>query len=153
MSGRPRAEGDGSAWSVSEDWESAHGLVNDLLLVQLTDSMVSDLRERFAQEPLFLEVIEALQDLDGDKPERERHRARHRALGYMIDEGRLWKIADGKSTRARAKLECVSQKEATELARQIHADNGHWGRDLTKLQLMDRIVSPRLDQSIVKALL
>lgn len=153
MSGRPRMNGDGSAWSVSEDWEASHGLVNDLLLIQPTDTAIVELQERFKQEPLFLEVIAALLDLDSSKPERERRRARHRAIGYMIEEGRLWRIADGKSMRARARLECVSQLEAKEMARQVHTDNGHWGRDLTKLQLMDRIVSPRLDKSIVNALL
>jgi hypothetical protein len=45
------------------------------------------------------------------------------------------------------------RKEAIALAKDVHANNGHWGRDLTKLQLMDRITSPSLDRSIVTALL
>ncbi|KIK25793.1 hypothetical protein PISMIDRAFT_96162 [Pisolithus microcarpus 441] len=39
------------------------------------------------------------------------------------------------------------------MAREEHTRNGHWGRDLTKLKLMDKVYSPRLDQSIVTALL
>jgi hypothetical protein len=64
MSDHPRKDGDGSAWSVKEDWESAHGLVNDLFLIQPTDetlkSVATELRKCFKEEPLFLEVIEAL---------------------------------------------------------------------------------------------
>ncbi|KAG2739639.1 hypothetical protein P692DRAFT_201668005, partial [Suillus brevipes Sb2] len=155
-SGQPQKDGDGSAWSVSEDWETERGLVNDLFLIQQTDStsgmLVTELCNRFKEEPLFLEIIEALFSLDSDKPERERRRAKHRALGYIVEDGRLWRIADGKSTRARARVECVTKKEAMVLAKEAHENNGHWGRDLTKLQLMDRIASPSLDQSIVTAL-
>jgi transposase InsO family protein len=115
--------------------------------------LVTELCNRFKEEPLFLEIIEALFSLDSDKPERERRRAKHRALGYIVEDGRLWRIADGKSTRARARVECVTKKEAMVLAKEAHENNGHWGRDLTKLQLMDRIASPSLDQSIVTALL
>ncbi|KAG2743517.1 hypothetical protein P692DRAFT_20745618, partial [Suillus brevipes Sb2] len=53
----------------------------------------------------------------------------------------------------RARVECVTKKEAMVLAKEAHENNGHWGRDLTKLQLMDQIASPSLDQSIVTALL
>jgi hypothetical protein len=38
-SGHPQEDGDGSAWSVKEDWEAGHGLVNDLFLIQQTDSI------------------------------------------------------------------------------------------------------------------
>ncbi|KAG2048152.1 hypothetical protein BDR06DRAFT_1073349, partial [Suillus hirtellus] len=153
MSGRPRENGDGSAWSVNEDWESAHGLVNDLLQVDVTDMLVTELRTRFANEPLFLEVIDAMHNLDSAKSEQDRKRARHRALGYSIEDGRLWRIADGKSIRTRLRLECISQEEAVEMAMQEHTKNGHWGRDLTKLKMMDCIYSPKLDRSITKAIL
>jgi transposase InsO family protein len=157
MSGHPRMDGDGSAWSVNEDWESAHGLVNDLFSIQTTEStlesLVPDLHNHFKEEPLFLDIIDALLNLNSNKPEQERRRAQHHALGYMIEDGRLWHIADGKNTRARSRMECVSQKEATALAKEVHATNGHWGRDLTKLQLMECIASPHLDRSIIRALL
>lgn len=52
----------------------------------------------------------------------------------------------------KARRECISQEEATEMAMQEHGKNGHWGRDLTKLKLMDHIYSLRLDQSIVTTL-
>jgi hypothetical protein len=67
-------------------------------LLQPPDTAIAELQEHFKQEPLFLEVIAALLDLDSSKPECKHRRARHRAIGYMIEEGRLWCIADGKST-------------------------------------------------------
>ena len=68
---------------------------------------------------------------------------------YMIDEGKLWRIAGGHRTRARARVECVSPKEAIKLARDEHAKNGHWQRDSVKKALLDRIWSPGLDGSIL----
>jgi hypothetical protein len=73
-------------------------------------------------------------------------------LGYQIDDGRLWRIGDGKSTRARARLECVTQEEAKALAHTEHEKGGHFGRDLIKIALLDRICSPRLDKSIMAAI-
>jgi transposase InsO family protein len=112
-----------------------------------------DLRKRFTKEPLFSEVIEAIYDLDRERSDRERRRARHRAVGYQIDNGKLWRITNGRSIRARARVECISQTEAIELAKLEHGNNGHWGRDLVKLKMLDKIWSPRLDQSIVNAIL
>jgi hypothetical protein len=45
------------------------------------------------------------------------------------------------------------KKEAVELARKEHENRGHWHRDNIKLALMDRIHSPALDSSIVKAIM
>jgi hypothetical protein len=49
----------------------------------------------------------------------------------------------------RPHLECVTQKEAVELARIKHEKGGHFGRDLIKISLLDRICSPQLDKSIM----
>jgi len=99
--GRERVEGDGSGWTVSEDWEGARGLVNDLFGVS-EEVTLTALQNRFKSEPLFFDVIGALCDIDQEKTERERKWARHRALGYMIEDGKLWQIVDGKSIRAKA---------------------------------------------------
>jgi transposase InsO family protein len=150
--GRERTTDDGSTWLICEDWEASRGIVNDLFGIY-PDEVVSSLCERFTDEPIFLEVVQAITKMDSHRNERERNRARHRAEGYQIEEGKLWRIADGKSIRAKPRLECISQTEAIELAKHEHHNNGHWGRDLTKLQLMDRIHSPRLDQSVTIAIL
>ena len=143
-------DGDGSQWTVSEDWETSKGLTQDIFYITSpTDPEAVQLKERFKEEPIFLEVIDALLNLDQGKSIRLRKRARHRASEYMIEDSRLWRIAGGHRNRAKAKTECVTKIEATELAQKQHTENGHWGRDATKKALMDRIWSPNLDSSVV----
>ncbi|KZP06515.1 hypothetical protein FIBSPDRAFT_764317 [Athelia psychrophila] len=156
FTGAAKVDADGHKVSVNPDWEARTGLVHDMfavLAVSDLDKTSAQLRGRFANEPMFLQVIDAIWNLDYAKTVREKRRARHRALGYMIDEGKLWRLGDGKTTRVRPRLKCVSQAEAIVLAREEHATKGHWRRDLIKNQLVDRICSPRLDKSITTAIL
>ncbi|KIJ91496.1 hypothetical protein K443DRAFT_654402 [Laccaria amethystina LaAM-08-1] len=122
--------------------------VNDECVHANSDE-VTTLRERFKDVPILLEVIDALLELDQGTSLRKRKRAHHRASEYMIENGKLWRVATGHRTRARARVECVSPEEAVELARSEHAKNGHWQRDSIKKTLLDRIWSPGLDGSIV----
>ena len=147
----PHIQGDGHDWTVDPSWEANMGLTYDIWTTQL-DSEQTSLRERFANEPVFLDVIDAMNNVDHGKRVRDKRRARHRMLGYQIEKGRLYRIGDGKSTRARPRLECVTQQEAVELARIEHEKGGHFGRDLIKISLLDRICSPRLDKSIMTAI-
>lgn len=148
--GLPNEEGDGSQWTVSEDWETAAGLTHDIFLItDPTTPEVIELRERFKGEPIFLEVIEALLDLDQGKSIQVRKRARHRASEYMIEGNQLWKVAGGHHSRARAKVKCITKEEAIALAQKEHTERGHWGRDAVKKTLMDSVWSPNLDSSIV----
>jgi RNase H-like domain found in reverse transcriptase len=151
--GTEHDDADGSSWTVSEDWETNTGLTHDLF--QLTDASapeISSLRERFKNEPIFTEVIDAILELDQGTSLRLRKWARHRASEYMIEDGRLWRVAGGHSTRARSRVECVTRDEATQLAKHEHESNGHWQRDSVKKSLLDRIWSPGLDASIVKGI-
>ena len=148
--GLPNENGDGSQWTVSEDWETAAGLTHDIFYT--TDPAtpeVAQLRNRFKDEPIFLEVIDALLNLDHGKSVRLRKRARHRASEYLMEDNKLWKIAGGHHNRARAKVECITKAETIALAQKEHAERGHWGRDAVKKSLMDRIWCPNLDSSIV----
>jgi hypothetical protein len=70
----------------------------------------------------------------------------------MIEDGRLWYIAGGTRARAKSRQECVTQEEAGQLAKEEHEKGGHWHRDSIKISLLDKIYSPKLDQSIVKAI-
>jgi hypothetical protein len=69
--GHPWDEGleDGSNWTVSEDWEANSGLINDILTTEIsTDpNMFSSLQQQFANEPIFLEVIESIAQLNSEK--------------------------------------------------------------------------------------
>lgn len=157
---REPSPGDGAEWTVNEDWEAARGIVQDLFEVSSSPSRINvpnvqftELRTRFQYEPLFLEIVDTLCDLDSDQPVNVKRRARHRAQQFFIEDNKLWKIPNHTTTRAHSKLECVSQEEAVELARREHTEHGHWGRDMVKLQLMDQICSPRLNKSITTAML
>ena len=68
--GRERIEDDGSGWTVSEDWEETRGLVNDLFRVS-EEATLTELQEQFKNEPLFLNVIGALCDLNQGKTDWE----------------------------------------------------------------------------------
>ena len=94
--GLPNEQGDGSQWTVFEDWEAVTGLTHDIFLItDPTNPEVSQLKERFGNEPIFLEVIEAILNLDQGKDVHIRKRARHRASEYMLENGKLWRVAGG----------------------------------------------------------
>jgi hypothetical protein len=54
-----------------------------------------ELRKQFTAEPMFLSILDALLELDHSKSTRDRSKAQHQAKEYMIDKGKLWRIADG----------------------------------------------------------
>jgi hypothetical protein len=150
----PTEPGDGHEWTVSEDWEARTRLANDIFNVNLTqpESTYNALRNRFAKESVFLEVIDSMFELDQGKSLKVRKRAKHKAKGYMIEDDKLWRVGD-ESNRARARLECVTKEETVKLAWEEHRNNGHFHRDNIKATLLDRITSPNMDQSITKAIM
>jgi transposase InsO family protein len=159
--GAPKVYGDGSEWTVSPDWEARSGIVNDLFTVSIEEATylvmpvpegTAALRERFKEELMYLQVIDALTELDFGADERERKRARHRASQYFIEEGKLWRLGGGAGVRARPRRECITRAEARAKAVEVHAERGHFHRDSIKLALMDKFHSPRMDESILKAI-
>ena len=101
---------------------------------------------------MYMSILDALLELDHGKSAWDRNRAQHRAKEYMIDGGKLWRIADGRTSRARAQLECVTQVEMAELARVQHETGGHYMRDMVKMALLDKYSGSRVDQVIVKGI-
>lgn len=93
--GTDKTPGDGSEWTVTPDWEEVTGLVHDLYHVaDLPDLTV--LRERFKDEPLFLDVIDAIIGLaSNDTTLRERKCAQHQKTQYMLKDGKLWFVGGG----------------------------------------------------------
>ncbi|TFK64745.1 hypothetical protein BDN72DRAFT_774190, partial [Pluteus cervinus] len=156
MEGVAKEGGDGSEWTVSEDWETGHGLVHDLFAVSPHSRTLTTeeeaLRIRFESEPVFTEVLGAIWELDHGVSPKKRARARHRATEYLVDEGKLWRLRGGSSTRARSRVECITKEEARKEAENEHKDRGHWGRDAIKKHLMDRIWCPKLDDAILYAI-
>jgi len=143
--------GDGHNWTVDEDWYTNSGLSHDIYQITTTAEH-EQLRTRFAAKPMFTSILDALLELDHGKSPREQRKAKHRAKDFMIKGGKLWRIADGRTSRARAHLECVTQAEMIELARAQHEMGGHFMRDMVKLELMDKYHGSRVDQAIVKGI-
>lgn len=144
-------KGDGHEWTVSEDWETTTGLTHDLFQVT-TPTGYEALQIRFRNEPMFLSILEALLELEHGNNAREKRKAKHRARDYMIEDGKLWQIGDGKLARARSKRECVTEAEMVELAKELHKKGGHFHRDNVKLALMDAYVGTRVDRCIIKGI-
>jgi hypothetical protein len=152
--GQPYRENDGSSWSVLPDWEHARGLHYDLFSVENTDTITTvhdELRKRFSNEHVFVEVIDALLGITGASTDSERKRAAHRAKGYFIEDNKLWRLGVHTPTRSVPRQECVTRAEATQFAREEHAKL-HMRRDHIRAQLLDRIYSPLLDLSIATAI-
>ena len=111
------------------------GLVHDTWSTALDDSNAAFCLH-FVDE-LILEVIDTMHNIDHGRHVCDKHCAHHRMLGYQLEDGHLWHIGDGKSTRAHTRLECVSQVEGKELAWVEHKSDGHFGWDLIKILLLD----------------
>ena len=69
----------------------------------------------------------------------------------MIKDGKLWQVGNGRSPRAWPCVECVPHSEAVMCVAEVHSQL-HFGRNHIKLQLLDTICSPQLDQSIISAI-
>ena len=68
--GREHTTDDGSTWLVCEDWEALRGIVNDLFGIY-PNEVVSSPCERFIDEPLFLEVVQAITKTNSHRNECE----------------------------------------------------------------------------------
>ncbi|KAL1693534.1 hypothetical protein GGG16DRAFT_48964, partial [Schizophyllum commune] len=150
--GRPRNETDGSTETVSPDWYTKSGAVFDMYQVTPKEEECDQLEERFQQVPLYRDVVRALRSAEDTDDTREAKRARHRALEYMIDDGRLWRVGGGKWRRARPRVECLNADEMMREARKEHARGGHLHRDAMKRKLADRFQTPGMDRIIMDAI-
>src|ERR1700676_3152675 len=151
--GQPHRESNGSSWSETPDREHAKGIYYDLFVVETVISTLhSSLREHFADEAVFLQVLHALLGITGASTEAERKRAKHHSEGYFVEDGKLWRLGGTTPTRAVARRECVTKAEAVQLAREEH-EKVHMHRNHIKMQLLDKIYSPLLDASIMTAIL
>ena len=89
----PLEDGDGHEWTVSEDWEARTSLENVIFLISdtITDNTPNpdydSLRKRFADESVFLEVIDALYEMNKGKSLRKQKRAHHKAKNCMVSDG------------------------------------------------------------------
>src|SRR6266481_1777346 len=84
----PSTGKDGADWMVQPDWEAHKGIVNNIMHIGEAEAH-AEIWECFKDDPWLSEVVEALTDSElGDICSRRR--ARHRALNFAIEDGKLW---------------------------------------------------------------
>ncbi|KAF8232415.1 hypothetical protein L208DRAFT_1271989, partial [Tricholoma matsutake] len=87
--------GDGSEWSVLLDWEATQGIKNDIMLVtEMTLTQNPHLLETCYKDDSFFQLI--IQYLLGHTTGTtisEHRRTVHRAEGFMIKDGKLWRVS------------------------------------------------------------
>jgi hypothetical protein len=150
---KPRPQ-DGSEWSVLPDWETAQGIRNDIM--SLTDREPQQgqhpLETRFKDDAFFQPIVQHLLGRRAGETISECKRARHRAEGFMIEDGKLWRVSAKADDRA-PRTECIPSTEGFQQALQCHRDHGHFGVDLVKLQLHDHFFWPGMDRDSRQAIL
>ncbi|KAJ7222189.1 hypothetical protein GGX14DRAFT_299541, partial [Mycena pura] len=144
---RKRSDKDGSNWSVLADWEASRGITRDIFTVTsapLGTPASHPLQMRFADDLFFAPIVDYLLGHRVGETIHERKRFAHRAAGFMIEHGKLWRVADSAARRV-ARTECIPTSLGFETALNVHALNGHFGVDSTKLKLSDRYFWPGMD--------
>lgn len=149
--------GEGREESVDPDWEAYKGLVADVhLLVEDTGS--GKVLERFTGDEYFGEITQYLvlgtvygDDMTPSNVERAQRRAAHRAVGFEVADGKLWRVA-GKGSHRAPRVECIPKREGLALALATHEATGHFGRDLTILTLQERYFWPNLRSDVITAI-
>ncbi|KIJ22817.1 hypothetical protein M422DRAFT_84382, partial [Sphaerobolus stellatus SS14] len=134
--------GDGSEWSVTPDWEEREGMKHDIFGVEEDEAMTA-IRDRFKDDPWFLEVVDYLLGNMKKLSVRERRRLYHKAAGFWLEDGKLWK-GTTRATDRSAKVECIPGTEGLLKAREVHRNNGHFAWDHTRLHLQDYYFWPTL---------
>ncbi|KAJ7141491.1 hypothetical protein C8R44DRAFT_604427, partial [Mycena epipterygia] len=142
-----RTADDGSDWSVECDWFAESRLAFDLYTVTVVDD-IPMLQARFANVPVFLQAINALESIAKGADQKVVRRAKHRAREYMI-EGVLWNIIEFTSRCARARVECLTPEEMAVKAEEEHRTGGHHGRNSMKLELTEKFKTPAIDKIIM----
>ncbi|KAJ7502176.1 hypothetical protein B0H11DRAFT_1649345, partial [Mycena galericulata] len=142
---RKRTSTDGSDWSVLPDWEATKGIVRDVLTVSdAPNELRNPLQTQFADDIFFAPIVEHLLGHTAGTTIPDRKRAAHRSAGFMIEDGKLWRVADSAARRV-ARTECIPAAQGFAKALETHANNGHFSVESTKLKLSDRYFWPGMD--------
>jgi transposase InsO family protein len=142
---------DGSNWSVLADWEATHGIHNDIMHIDMspppTDAipLPYELEDLFKGDVFFEPIVRHLLGHNTGSNIAECRRAKHRAQGFIIEHGKLWRISTKANDRV-SRTECIPKAEAFDLAMNTHRSIGHFKSvDILKLHLHDRYFWPRMD--------
>ncbi|KAF8144214.1 hypothetical protein K438DRAFT_1632244, partial [Mycena galopus ATCC 62051] len=140
---RKRTRAESSNWSVLPDWEAMKGITRDIFGVSTTPVGSHSLLVRFADDIFFAPIVEYLLG-DVGPTISERKRRAHRAAGFMINDGKLWRVADSAARRV-ARTECIPTSLGFRMALEAYTLNGHFSVESTKLKLSDHYFWPGMD--------
>jgi len=134
-------------------WENSEGIVNDLyhcstlccaLLLPENDHTL--LVTRFEDDPRAT-IVSWLTDINShaSMSEAERRDAITRSRSYFIENGRLWRMRPGFSS----KVECITREEGFRIMKKYH-DETHWGRDLMLAEIRPKYEWPCMHDNATK---
>ena len=156
---RKRQPNDGSNWSVLPDWEAIKGIQNDILSVDETPILTSNvqaqysLADRFKGDVFFEPIVHHLLGGNAGSNISERRRAMHCAKGFTIEKGKLWRLSTKASDRV-CRTECIPRSEAFDLALSTHRTIGHFKSiDILKLHIHEHYFWPGMDNDCKQAVL
>ncbi|KZP20049.1 hypothetical protein FIBSPDRAFT_710346, partial [Athelia psychrophila] len=137
--GKKRTATDGSTWSVLADWEAIKGIRNNILSVSPAQEEPTQptanvqLEERFRGDVFFEPMVRHLLGSNTGSTVSERRCAMHRAQGFIVDQGKLWKVASRPTERV-SRRECIPRAEGFQFALDTHRQIGHF-RSVDSLKL------------------
>ncbi|KAF8231215.1 hypothetical protein L208DRAFT_1278177, partial [Tricholoma matsutake] len=87
--------GNRSEWSVLLDWEAMQGIKNNIMLVteMMSTQNPHPLETHFKDDSFFQPIMQYLLGHTTSTTISERRRMVHRAEGFMIKDGKLWRVS------------------------------------------------------------
>ena len=98
---------DGEDWSIDPGWEASKGIMNDVFALGVQQEV--GLHTCFVKNSYFSEVVEWLEggQLATTSDNTSQRRARRRAADFLIEDGKLWRVARGRQAWRILRVECV----------------------------------------------
>ena len=150
---RKRTDADGSSWSVLPDWEATKGTTRDIMTMAIGSGTPEHALEvMFKGDVFFAPIVRHLLGKTAGESIAERRRVAHRAIGFVIEGGKLWKVSSRATDRV-ARTECKPAVQGFKLALECHKRMGHFDSDRTKLTLRDTYFWPGMDTDCRQAII
>lgn len=147
---RKRRAGDGSDWSVLPDWEATRGIKNDILTIAdsplpTTTPLPFELVDHFKDDAYFEPIVSHLLGRNTGATISERNRVMHRSKGFIIEDGKLWRLSTKANDRV-SRTVCIPKHLTVDTALAVHREIGHFkSLDSLKIHIHERYFWPGMD--------